>query len=103
MLERGYCQVSRAFGHVARVDVSDDVMVQRFVRGNFGRADSGVPSCSLESQRDHYRRCVSEDVITGVPEPIMFMIRNPGEVYVHRPPQPSDEEFVAMMTELGLV
>ncbi len=103
MLARGYYQVSRRYGHVSRVDVSRKEMVEFFVKENFGCRVSGVPCLSLWQQEDQYRRCVSEDVITGVPEPIMFMIRNPGERFVYRPPRPDDDEYVAMMVELGMV
>lgn len=98
MLARGYCQVSRRFGHVSRVDVTDEELLVRI-----GECVGSTVPRTAESWYDFYRRCMSRDVITDVPEPIMYMIRNPGKKFVYRPPGPSDEEFVAMMVELGLV
>jgi len=93
LVSRGYRQVSRRFGHVARVDVSRGTMIEGFVRENFGHRHSGVPSLSVMDQEDHYRRCVTTDVITGVPDSVMSMIRDP---------LPSDEQYVYMMKETGL-
>jgi len=97
MLARGYCQVSRRFGQVSRVDVSDEgllVRVGEHCRGSNRDATSWY---------DYYRRCLSEDVITDVPESVMFGIRNPGAKWVYRPSRSSDEEFVEAIIELGLV
>ena len=96
MLALNYCQVSRRFGHVARVDVSNEELL---VRVGAPRYNSRV----AVRWYDYYRRCLSEDVITDVPEPIMYMIRNSGAVYILGPPKPSDEEFVEMMIKLGMV
>ncbi len=71
----GYRQTSRALGIVSRVDITDDEMVALFIHQNFGDRWSGVPSCSLEEQRDHYRRCVSRDRIEGVPARVMDELR----------------------------
>lgn len=96
MLTLGYCQVSRRFGYVARVDVSDEELLVRVGKlvcsGKLGLASSWY---------DFYRRGMSEDVITDVPESIMFMIRNPGGTY--RPPGPSNEAYVEAILMLGLV
>lgn len=97
MLARGYCQVSRRFGHVARVNVSDTKLLAKL------KEVCGICTPKPANEwYDYYRRCISEDVITDVPEPVMFMIRNPGEVFVFRPPWPSDEEFIAAIIEFGL-
>ena len=57
----GYRQVSRKHCLIARVDIPDSDMIQKFIDDNFGNSTSGVPSLSLESQREHYRRVCSKD------------------------------------------
>ena len=59
----GYRVTSRKFRHLSRVDISDEAMVKMFIKQNYGSTDSGVPSLSLESQRDFYRRVYSKDTI----------------------------------------
>lgn len=70
----GYRQISRRWCIVARVDMSNEEMVEMFVTKNFGDRDSGLPSLSIESQKDHYRRCYSKDKM-AVPERIMKELR----------------------------
>ena len=103
MLARGYCQVSRRFGHVARVDVFDRILLERVGVSQDFSVPNDVIRSSAEGWYDYYRRCVSEDVITDVPESIMFMVRNPGEIYACRYSGPSDAEFVAALIDLGYV
>jgi len=75
MKKAGYRQVSRKFKSVARVDIPIEEMKQYFIDKNYGHTKSGVPSCTTEIQCDHYRRCVSNDVIDNVPEYIMKCLR----------------------------
>ena len=71
----GYRQVSRKFRIVARVDMPVKDMKQSFIDENFGDTTSGVPSGTLESQKEQYRRCHSRDTIDNVPEDIMRELR----------------------------
>lgn len=64
LYNRGYRMVSRKYREATRVDISDEDMVKMFIKNNFGDADSGVPSGSLESQRNFYRRVYSRDKVT---------------------------------------
>lgn len=71
----GYRQVSRKFRIVARVDMPTKEMKQYFIDENFGDENSGVPSGTLESQEEQYRRVHSRDTIENVPEDIMRELR----------------------------
>lgn len=64
LFDQGYRTTSRKYRHVSRVDISDDDMMRAFVKENFGHSRSGVAACSLEQQRDFYRRCISKDSLT---------------------------------------
>ena len=75
LYDDGYRQVSRRHCLIARVDVSDTVMMMFFIKENFGDADSGVPSLPVEKQREHYRRVHSQDRLSGVPEPVLARLR----------------------------
>jgi len=75
----GYCQVSRSYRIVARVDIPGWKMVRKFIRENFGDSSSGIPSLSLEEQEDYYRRCESKDVIIEVPEDVFCMLISLGD------------------------
>lgn len=71
----GYKQTSRRYKSITRVDIPIEDMVKFFINRNFGDTKSGVPSCSLEEQKDHYRRCHSKDNIEAVPESILKHLR----------------------------
>lgn len=66
LYEKGYRITSRAYRIVSRVDISDQEMIEFFIKDNFGDATSGVPSSDLENQKDFYRRVISKDKIEGV-------------------------------------
>ena len=72
---KGYKQTSRKFGMVSRVDMSDEALKRFFIKDNFGDTKSGIPSCTLEQQKDQYRRVYSKDSIAGVPEKILKYLR----------------------------
>ena len=73
---KGYRQVSRKYKMISRIELSDEALIKFFIDRNFGSKKSGLPSCSLEQQKDHYRRCYSEDAIEGVPESIFKHLRD---------------------------
>ena len=74
----GYKQTSHRYCLVATVDVSDENLRRFFIEGNFGDADSGVPSLPPEEQRDFYRRVYASH--WKVSEPVMRELRNMGAV-----------------------
>lgn len=71
----GYKQTSRKYRTACRVDLSDDEMKDFFIKKNFGSKKSGLPSLPLEDQKDHYRRCYTQDSIEGIPESILKHLR----------------------------
>jgi hypothetical protein len=75
LYDDGYRQVSNKFRIVARVDIPIQQMKEFFIQQNYGRSNCGVPSCTVESQSEHYRRCYSKDAIEGVPFEVMRFLR----------------------------
>lgn len=73
---RGYRVTSRKFCIISRVDMSDEEMVNFFIKRNFGDRTSGVPCADIESQRDQYRRVHSHDKIEGVHHLVCEKIRS---------------------------
>lgn len=64
---QGYKQTSRAYGIVARVDISDDELI--------AWARKELPGM-IESIAEHYRRCWSNDEIEGVPDEVLKQLRH---------------------------
>jgi hypothetical protein len=71
LFDQGYRQVSRKYGEVARVDITDEELVKLYIKRNYEDKTSGLPCLSLEDQKDYYRRCASKDLIKHVPEVIL--------------------------------
>ena len=65
----GYRQISRGLRSTARVDLSSDDELVRFLVG------VGLPTQYWNRMEDYYRRCYSEDRILLVPEEIMNNLR----------------------------
>jgi len=61
LFDKGYRVISRNYGHISRVDITEKEMVEFFIKENFGDSKSGVAGSSIESQKDFYRRCISKD------------------------------------------
>ena len=71
LFDQGYRQISRKYGEVARVDITDEELIVLYIKRNYGDKTSGLPCLSLEEQKDYYRRCDSKDLIKHVPEVIL--------------------------------
>ena len=71
LFDQGYRQVSRKYGEVSRVDITDEELIKLYIKRNHGDKTSGLPCVSLEEQKDFYRRCDSKDFIKHVPEVIL--------------------------------
>ena len=63
LFDLGYRVVSRKFGHISRVDITEEKMIELFIKQNYGDNKSGVAGSSIENQKDFYRRCVSKDTL----------------------------------------
>ena len=69
---KGYRQTSRAYGHISQT-ASDAVIKQRLA---ISRINCDSPP--NWSDYEYYRRCLSNNTITGVPQLIMMYIRRLG-------------------------
>jgi alpha-D-ribose 1-methylphosphonate 5-triphosphate synthase subunit PhnI len=71
---RGYRQVSRKFCMVARVDCREPELRRRLRAHQIDTGDRPI----TESDKDFYRRCISDDLYYDVPEEVMMHLRRHG-------------------------